>query len=278
MEYIIILFYVVCIFTFVWGKCFKKSSGDDTLLQLESIDRALIHDEPEFDLNTIYEKCIEEMTLQQAKRDQIITIYLAMFSFIVPFALSTEQLNLFAKGLVFLAIAIIGFAFSLIIVRYRMYKESYWLCCQALTNLMGLQRKALKKKVIQKVYYTCLWKKGKSYLIGTGSKKKFSKWLFFKKNVFSGETIYCLLHSFIVSILFGMSIFLMLFENPFCVIYAAISGALLFLLQNYFYFHHLLEVYNVLVDGKNDSFNKTFGKAWFLHMYIDEEAFHEKQN
>ena len=46
----------------------------------------------DLDLSKLYERSIEELSLQQSKRDQIISLYLAMFSFLIPFALSHENL------------------------------------------------------------------------------------------------------------------------------------------------------------------------------------------
>ena len=248
----------------------KKAKSSGKKFENKTFDRNKIDNEPEFDLVTIYEKCIDEMTLQQAKRDQIITIYLAMFSFVVSYILPNEMMNFIMKGLVFFSVAIIGYGFSLIIVRYRMYKEAYWLCCQALTNLMSFKEGELDKKTIQAVYYKCLYKKGHSYVVGEGENKKFDNWKYFKKNIFSGETIYCLIHAFIVSVLFGIGFFFITSKLPvvsFAV--AGISGVIFFLVQIMEYFKHLVGIYQVLVDDTSDSFNKAFSKAWFLHLYVE---------
>lgn len=255
----------------------RKRQKNGGQFENKYFDESKVDDMPKYDLVTIYEKCIDEMTLQQSKRDQIITIYLAMFSFIVPFALSSEQLDLFAKGFVFLSIAIIGFGFSLIIIRYRMYKEVYWICCQTITNLMSFKAGEIDKETIQAVYYTCLKKKGESFGINKNSKKIFRYWNFFWKNIFSGETIYCLIHTFIVSVLSGLSIFLISYEKPYNSInIGIIIGVISFILQVYYYFKNLIEVYNVLVDGTNDSFNKAFSKAWFLHLYVEKKEIGEE--
>ena len=119
-----------------------------------------LSENPSYELSNLYDRCVEEMTLQQAKRDQIFTLYLAMFSFLVPFALSTAGITDVAKGIIFFALAIIGWMFALIIERYRIYKESYWLCCQTITNLMSYKAGSVDKRRIQAVYYRCIYKKG----------------------------------------------------------------------------------------------------------------------
>lgn len=240
--------------------------------QFENIgfDKDKIDKSPNYDLATIYEKCIDEMTLQQSKRDQIITIFLAMFSFVVSYTLSSDKLDFLVKGFIFFAMAIIGLGFSLIIIRYRIYKEAYWICCQTITNLMNFKEKEFDKELIQGIYYRCLEKRGGSFVKGEGAAKRFDKWTFFKKNIFSGETIYCLIHAFIVSILLGLSFFLITYTTP-CnsFLIGIILGIISFVSQVFLYFKNLIEVYSVLVDGTNDSFNKTFSKAWFLHLYVE---------
>lgn len=248
----------------------KKQKDGGERFKNTRFDTNKIDTKPKFDLVTIYEKCIDEMTLQQSKRDQIITVYLAMFSFVVSYVLPNDLMDSFIKGLVFFAVAIIGFGFSLIIIRYRMYKEAYWICCQAITNLMTFKEGEIDKKTIQAVYYNCLYKRGHDFIKGEGEKKSFNNWKFFKKNIFSGETIYCLIHAFIVSNLFGIGFFLITYPtslNSFFI--GSIAGIMFFVVQVFMFFKHLIEVYKVLVDGMNDSFNKTFSKAWFLHLYID---------
>lgn len=244
---------------------FKKQTkpGD---LNIPKLDRYKLNPSPKFDLMTIYEKCIEEMTLQQTKRDQIITVYLAMFSFVLSYILPNDTMDFFFKGMVMLAVAVIGYGFSLIIIRYRMYKEAYWICCDALTNLMCIKEGAIDKKTIQRVYYNCLEKKGRNFY----KNNKFSRYLFFKKNIFSGETIYSLIHSFIVSALFGLSVFLLAYSLPVNGYLAGVvAGIIFFVIQVYLFFKHLISTYKVLTDNTNASFNSVFNKAWFLHLYID---------
>lgn len=247
---------------------------EDKKFEYTFFDDKKISDKPEYPLGTIYEKCIEEMVQQQSKRDQIITVYVAMCSFVVSYILSSEMLNFFAKGLVFFALAVIGLGFSLIITRYRIYKEAYWICCQTITNLMSVKEEEINKETIQGLYYKCLKKKGEKYINTDTTPNKFKYWTFFHKNIFSGETIYSLIHSFIVSTLIGLSAFMtmaMSNSEKKCIIVAASMGIIFFIWQVYIYFKNLMEIYSVLIDGTDTSFNKAFSKAWFLHLYIDKD-------
>lgn len=250
----------------------EKQTETDKDFKYTYFDENKISDNPKYDLVTIYEKCIEEMTLQQSKRDQIITVYVAMCSFVVSYILSSELLSFFTKGLVFFAIAVIGLGFSFIITRYRIYKEAYWICCQTITNLMSVKEEAINKETIQGLYYRCLKKKGEDYVNKDTNPMTFRYWTFFRQNIFSGETIYCLIHSFIVSILIGLSVFLITYNRDInSLLPSTIVVVLSFVWQIYVYFKNLVEVYSVLIDGKDKSFNKAFSKAWFLHLYIDKE-------
>lgn len=259
----------------IWG------NKDDEKFEYTFFDDKKISDKPEYPLGTIYEKCIEEMTLQQSKRDQIITVYVAMCSFVVSYILSSEMLSFFAKGLVFFALAVIGLGFSLIITRYRIYKEAYWICCQTITNLMSVREEEINKETIQGLYYKCLKKKGEKFINAGTTPNKFKYWIFFQKNIFSGETIYSLIHSFIVSALIGLSTFMtmaMSNDEKKCIIVALSMGVLSFIWQVYIYFKNLIGIYSVLVDGTDTSFNKAFSKAWFLHLYIDKDEKKAEQN
>lgn len=253
----------------------KKKEGSKEFKNKYFVNDKL-SDKPKYDLGTLYERCVEEMTLQQAKRDQVFTLYLAMFSFLVPFALSTEGIGYVAKGVIFIALAIIGWMFALIIERYRIYKESYWLCCQTLTNFMSFKEGSLDKKTVQAVYFRCLAKKGEKYI--DKEKKKYRRVKFYKGNIFSGETIYYLIHSFITAGMVYLGIYQTFFTNPFIsAIYlhtvAIITALLVFIILTIFYFEKLLEVYSVLLEDTSDAFNIAFSKAWFLHFYVEKSPY-----
>ena len=124
----------------------------------ESLDKDKIKEEKDYDLDTLYEHTHSELSLQQSKRDQIITLYLALFSFMIPFALSLGSIGLWMKCLIFLVVGVIGVLFSFINVRYRVYKEVYWLSCQTLTVLMNVKKQELNKQTIQRAFFHSLHK------------------------------------------------------------------------------------------------------------------------
>ena len=114
-------------------------------------------------------------------------------------------------------------------------------------------------------------KKGKSYCVDSNKNDTpcFSKWLYVKKNIFSSESIYFFIHSFITALLFSLSVGLICPFPVFPSVLIGISaGLLLFLLLSIKYFQESIRVYGVLIDETNSAFNWTFSKAWFLHFYL----------
>ena len=50
----------------------------------KAIDSSLMAEKSDVDLNALYERASSELGLQQTKRDQIITLYLAVFHSLCP--------------------------------------------------------------------------------------------------------------------------------------------------------------------------------------------------
>ena len=138
----------------------ELSENDFTIVGNES----KIKEKKDYDLPGIYEHAHSELSLQQSKRDQIITIYLALCSFLIPFALGDTIKEVWMKGIIFIMVGIVGVLFSYIAVRYREYKEVYWLCCQAITVMLSFKPEELDKSLVQRTFYHCLNKKGKKLL------------------------------------------------------------------------------------------------------------------
>lgn len=228
------------------------------------------------DLANLYERAHIELTLQQTKRDQIITLFFSIFSLLVPLALSLESIPFYVKGLTFLVVGIIGIIFSVIVIRYRIYKEVYWLCCETITCMMNVDDAKLSKPMIQTLFYKCLKKKGNNFCKKTeNGDKKWSFGLYFKKNIFSSETLHYSIIVLLTSILIALGIFLALFDVrlllwvKICICVAI--GIVIFIVLALTYFIKCQETYSVLKYGTNAAFNKAFGKAWFLHTYVETE-------
>ncbi len=247
----------------------KVDSGDVFLYK--TIGEGKRKEQVDYDFVSLYERANDELTLQQSKRDQIITLYLAVFSFLVPFALSLDIVSWQVKGTIFLAVAMVGVLFSLAIIRYRIYKEIYWMCCQSITVLMNFKQEELDKATVQAVFYHSLEKKGHSFVktLEDGS-KKFRKWLYAWKSCFSAETMHFAVQALITSITFGLSIGLMIGTEMMVwkIVLGILAGIFIFGWLFWQYFAECINVYQVLTDDRETSFNKTFSKAWFLHFYV----------
>ncbi len=231
-------------------------------------------DEKDFNLEMLYRQAHTELSLQQSKRDQIITIYLALCSFLIPFALGEEMISWPMKGIIFLAIGMIGVIFSFICIRYRIYKESYWLCCQSLTVLFNFKENEIDKNTVQQVFFHCLYKKGRGFCIEDGDRLTFSKKKFVKKNIFSAETLHFMIIALMTSFIFALSASLLIdVAMPTKIAASVAVGIVSFLFLVSEYFGECEKIYSFIALGedksdiKNQSFNKVFSKAWFLHFY-----------
>ncbi len=159
----------------------------------DPIDRTDLKAYPTIDFNAMYERAYEELALRQSKRDQIITLYVAMFSFLIPFALSIEMISWRVKGVIFLAAAVIGVLFAMAIIRYRIYKEAYWIGCQSITAMFGFRPETLDKNTVQKIYYHTLLKRASDYMVEKeNGEKRFSRLKYVRKSLFSAETTHFL--------------------------------------------------------------------------------------
>lgn len=243
----------------------------------QPLDNSKMKEAKEYNLDNLYKHAHSELSLQQTKRDQIITLYLALCSFLVPFALGEDVISWDLKGVIFIVIGIVGTIFSLISIRYREYKEVYWLCCQTITVLKNFKNEEINKLLIQKVFYHCLHKKGSGFtkVYKNDSRLNFNKYA--RKNIFSSETMYFMIIDLMATFIFSLGVSLIV---PFSLIYQIICGVgvgiILFLVLLTIYFKVSLGVYKVLSEEdktkRDQAFSKVFSKAWFLHVYYEPKT------
>lgn len=218
------------------------------------------------DLHELYEKAVAELGLQQTKRDQIITVYIALFAFLIPAVLEADNMQMWMQGVLLIVASIIGILFSLVIIRYRVYKEIYWLCCQSISFMFGVKKEYLKQEYIKDIFYKTLKKKGKDFY----EDNHFSKKKYIKKSLFSSETIYFMIHVLITAIVGGLGLGLVLPIHDYIRFgLGIICAVVVFLSLLREYFVKCIEVYQPLIDNLKASLKKTFSKAWFLHFDID---------
>ena len=70
----------------------------------QPIDTSKLKEKQNYNLEEIYEHAHSELSLQQSKRDQVMTIYLALASFLLPFALGEEMIAMRLKGAIFIVL------------------------------------------------------------------------------------------------------------------------------------------------------------------------------
>lgn len=253
--------------------------GNTTCDWEQKIDTSIMKEEKNYNLFELYKEAHSELSLQQSKRDQIITIYMALCSFLLPFALGEEIIPMQIKAVIFIVLGVIGMLFSYIVIRYREYKEAYWLCCQALTVLQNFNEDKLDKKTVQSVFYHCLRKKGKGYLHEKNGETRINKLLYVRKNTPSSETFHFFIIALMCSFIFALGISLLFPETTLVSVAICIAiGVAVWFVFFCLYFKNCIRIYECLEERgadnekhKNDTFNKAFSKAWFLHFYYDEK-------
>ncbi len=212
----------------------------------------------DYDLKTIYQNAHSELTLQQTKRDQIIALYLTLASFLVPFSYSIESFNGEVRSALFYILFAIGFILSIIIIRYKVYKEVYWASCQTISQLFNFDNDKIDKHLIQSLFYEVIRLKNPA-------KHGIIKGV--AKNFFSAETLLFEIHVIITAITLFMAT--MLSTTSFL---AAILAVLCFVIViHILYFQAFFRVFSVNRTHLDKDFNYAFSKAWFLHFYVNCE-------
>lgn len=235
-----------------------------------------------YDLEKLYKIAVSELALQQTKRDQIISLYVTICTFLIPISFSIAALADF-RPFIFLVLGAIGFVLTEVVARYRHYKEVYWITSITITILTGFDKKDLSKEIIQEAFYRCLEKKGKGVTKAYGSaiqnqtkRKRIHIWNHFKygwrlKN--SAETLLYSLIAGTASLMTGLFVALAIYNyaglSADLVLAVALPSGLGAAIILFFYFYlvyvkRVFAIYKVLVDGLDSSFNSTFEKAWFL--------------
>lgn len=235
-----------------------------------------------YDLEKLYKIAVSELGLQQTKRDQIISLYVTICTFLIPISFSISALADF-RPFIFLVIGLIGFLLTEVVARYRSYKEVYWITCITITILTGIDKKDLSKEIIQEAFYRCLKKKGKrviSYYGGFNPSNKEEGKINLKNHLKYGwhlknsaETLlYCLIAG-TASLMMGLFVCLAIYNYAGLPLDLSLAigiptglgaGLILFIYFYLVYVRRVLSIYRVLVDGQDKSFNATFEKAWFL--------------
>lgn len=240
----------------------------------DQLDRNIRHD-----WSKIYELSCKELGIQQDKRDKVINLYLVLCSFLIPFAYNV-QISDTGRGLIFLVAAIVGFLFTSVVIRYRIYKEVHWITCSAVTKMPYLIH--VTKDNVQTMFLDTMKKKASSFY--SDGILNYGK--FIRKNRSSAETFSFVILVFLTSIMLGLSLYLLgaCWKPVWAPIaMAALASLIAFWLRMRSYMRKLFAVYQCLdrsltSDQFKEAFNTVFEKAWFLHVYFEQQTGEKQSN
>jgi len=230
----------------------------------------LIKDGRDFSLESTYNLCVKELTLQQSKRDQIIAFYIAIISFVVPTIISMQGDNL-TKSAGFFALFVLGCLLSKVIIRYRIYKEVYWLTCRTISQLYNFDQSKFCKELIEHIFYKTMEKNKKTiFAFKKNAPEEIDKIKTYKKIMNSAETIIYELLVLITCMVLWIGVNMLVNSYIWGPVSASLLALASYLYWNFKYYDDLTGVYDILFDNgenSNDSFNAAYSKAWFLHFF-----------
>ena len=234
----------------------------------------LVDPAPDYHWNELYQQCVTEIGIQQSKRDQIIAFFIAVCSFVIPAVLEIENIGNAGRGACFFFLFFLGAMLCRVVARYRIYKEVYWLAVRTISKLFGLKRECVNKEVVQQCFAESMRKSFKKTVVFRTNKKDQQKpnlWKTLRLNRGSAELI---LFKVIV-LMTGVLAFLSVCElgallqlPPLVVLVAgAVVLGVVYFWMCMMFCRMLFEIYRYCVDNEKESFNKTYSKAWFLHLF-----------
>lgn len=241
-------------------------------------------------LNELYSMCVTEIGIQQSKRDQILALYIAFLG-IGATGLQTVfsddkivyDLMLEAGG--FIIIAFVGIMLSLVVVRYRVYKEIYWVTSRVILQLYHVNREDINKEVVQSIFKYNLRKNMPSVIVAKKNSNKnddivkIDVFKTLRKIANSSESLLFVLQAALTAFSLGLGVGFGTFYIHHFVKYSLGIGIAAFLIAFVLlirvYYIRLVEVYKCFCEEDESKarshFNRSFHKAWFIHFYIDED-------
>lgn len=219
------------------------------------------------DLQTVYSSIETELATQQSKRDQIIAFYLTILGLTASFVFAKDVSNEL-RFAVFVLLSVIGRMWSVVALRYRIYKEAYWIACRTVSMLYTVDRDRIRKPIVQHFYYRSMIKNFSKF-VKDGRIRKIKV---MKSNVRSAEFLMYMTLIFLTSLSIGLALallVLMLSLPVWCFAFAVFVAISAIIWGVYDYTCELARFYKVVEDGANRSFNSAFQKAWQLHMFYN---------
>lgn len=232
-------------------------------------DDALYSPEGSMDLDKNYEMTVAELALQQSKRDQIIAFYLTILGFVIPNVIKLE-IGEIPKAVAFLAMYSIGLIFCHVIIRYRIYKEVYWIACRVLIQLNNIRPEGRTKDTIHTLYYNALVKNRDTIVAKNRKGTRNSKWRSFLRQLNSAETLMFETLAIFCSFVGCIGAWYVYMSCPILGGALFVVLVLMILVVNYKYCTRLMNLYTVVDTRDVKDLNIAFSKAWMLHCYVDD--------
>lgn len=230
-----------------------------------------------YPLEQLYQLCVHEIGLQQSKRDQIIGFYIALIGLVIPNILKLSIGDL-AKGTSLFVLFILGCMLISTLIRYRVYKEVYWITSRTILQLFNFKNEYITKEVAQTLFFKSLEKNYNSVIVNSNINKP-SSIKTYKKNMNSAESILYHVLVLITSITLFISIYITL-DLTYLVKVSIASGGVLFNIIYWAkkYTNSIIDIYKCILSKSDNDFNSVYSKAWFLHMFVDNSLLSDSQN
>lgn len=242
-------------------------NADDKIKQV-TITKKEYDDTGCMDLNSCYEQTVAELGLQQSKRDQIIAFYLTILGFVIPSVIELNVGNV-PRGIAFFAMYFIGVMLCHVILRYRIYKEVYWVACRVITQMCNIKPEYRNRDIIYTLFFSGL-KKNMSAIVTKNKKNKNSVLKSFKRQLNSAETL--LFETLVLFSTFvgGIGAWYLMEESKIAALFALVLLVYFLIRLNYKYATRLMSLYRCVDTERIEDLESTFSKAWMLHCYVDE--------
>ena len=246
----------------------KKAMQNNKIYIQERIPKDSYDPDGSMDLDNTYGQAVSELGLQQSKRDQIIAFYLTILGLVAPSVIGMDVSDL-AKATAFFAMYCIGVVFCHVILRYRIYKEVYWIACRVITQLCNIKKQDINKNIVYTLFYNCL-KKNEGTIVVKHKPQKPSVLLSFIHQLNSAETLLYETLVFFSSFVGLIGSWLL---SKVSVVFAVISVVCIvcmIIAMNIKYTKRLVDLYTCVDTREVCDLEKTFSKAWMLHCYVDD--------
>ena len=211
---------------------------------------SLYNEKKDLPLDKTYEICVNELGLQQTKRDQIIAFYIAIISFVIPQILDMKVTE-YAKAAGFFALYVLGFLLTKAVIRYRIYKEVYWITCRTISQLHDFKHEGISKDLVQHIFYKTLEKNMPNVAIMSKRKKeKIDMMRTYIKNRNSAETVLFEVIVILASLVLWIGLYIALPFVPYNIAAATLLALINLIYWCSLYCKRLISVYSVIIDAR----------------------------